>query len=301
MDVIKLKSFIAVARLRNFRKASEELFFSQPAISAQIKELENYYNVELFERSGKKVELTEAGELLLPYAEELVKKFEESRYSVQNAASAEKGRIKIGTSILPGLYYLPDLIAEFRLINPEIVFDISLMYSTEIERLVLDMSIHLGVIGTPEDFSFGDNLSYESVFRDRLVACVYRGHHLAGREFVTLAELAEEVLILPTRNTFTRKIVEKSMREKRIPFTISYEIANNEMIKRMVEKKLGITILCSSMIPSEDTCSNLKQILIDDLHSYRHINIVFRKDRKLSPPLRSFIEFLSSHPKKNVI
>jgi DNA-binding transcriptional LysR family regulator len=119
MDVIKLQSFIAVAKLKNFRKASEELFFSQPAISAQIRELENYYNAELFERTGKRVELTVAGELLLPYAEELVRKFEESRYSVQNAASAEKGRLKIGTSILPGLYYLPDRISEFRELNPE--------------------------------------------------------------------------------------------------------------------------------------------------------------------------------------
>ncbi len=299
MDVIKLKSFIAVAKLRNFRKASEELFFSQPAISAQIKELENYYNVILFERAGKKVELTEAGELLLPYAVDLVSKFEESRYSVQNAASADRGRIKIGTSILPGLYYLPDLIAEFKEKNPDIVFEISLLYSAEIEKLVYDMNIHLGVIGTPEDFTFQEHLSYESVFRDRLVGCVYSGHPFFDRTFVSLSEFADEELILPTKNTFTRKIVEKSMKEKGIPFRTAYEIANNEMIKRMVEKKLGITIMCSSMI--QDDHPVLKPVIIDDLHSYRHINIVFRKDRKLSPPLRNFIDFLTSHPKKNVI
>ncbi len=300
MDVIKLKSFIAVAKLKNFRKASEELFFSQPAISAQIRELENYYNAELFERTGKRVELTVAGELLLPYAEELVRKFEESRYSVQNAASAEKGRLKIGTSILPGLYYLPDRISEFRELNPEIVFDISLMYSSEIEKLVLDMSIHLGIIGTPEDFHFDDNLSTESVFRDCMVACVYIGHPFYEKDSVSLEELSEEDLILPTKNTFTRKTIEKAMRENKIPLKVTYEISNNEMIKRMVEKKLGITILCSSMIPS-DICAGIKAVKIDDLHSYRHINIIFRKDKKLSPPLRNFIDFLVSHPRKNTI
>ncbi len=297
MDVIKLKSFIAVAKLKNFRKASEELFFSQPAISAQIKELENYYNIELFERKGKRIDLTEAGELLLPYAEDLVRKFEESRYNMQNAAKAEKGRIKIGTSILPGIYYIPDLIAEFKKLNPEIVFEISLMYSREIEKLVLDTTIHIGIIGTPEDFSFEENLVYESVFKDSLLVCVYKEHPFFSKESVSLAELSDEDLILPPQNTYTRKIVEKSMKEKRVPFKIAYEIGNNEMIKRMVEKKLGITVLCSSMLLAEN-CRELKGIAIEDLHSFRHINMIFRKDRKLSLPLQNFINFIRSHPQK---
>ena len=301
MDVIKLKSFIAVAKLGNFRKASEELFFSQPAISAQIKELEHYYNVSLFERlSGGKIRLTESGELLLDYAEDLVKKFEESRYSVQNAASAARGRISIGTSILPGLYYLPDMIADFREKHSNITFDISLKYSSDIEKLVLSGNIHLGIIGTPEDFVFDSNLTALSVFRDRLVACVYKDHPLAEKDSVTLAELAEYELIFQPRNTFTRKVVEKSMREKHIPFKVDYEIANNEMIKKMVSRKLGITVLCTSMVTESNSCEELKAIDFEDFHSYRNINIVFRKDRKLSPPLKSFIDFILSHPKKNI-
>ncbi len=288
VDLIKLKSFITVARLKNFRKASEELYFSQPAISAQIKELENYYNVELFERIGKKIKLTEAGELLLPYAEDLVTKFEESRYYVQNAFQKSKGRIKLGTSVLPGVYYLPSVLAEFRSDFPDIKIDLQVNYSSEIEKAVLDNILHVGIVGSPEGVVFNSNLENIILLKDQLVACIGQNHRFYNAESVAIEDIAEESLILPGKNTFTRKVLEDEVKRKGLKLNIEYEIANNEMIKKMVGNSLGISVLCSSMI---EEGKEVRAVPIKDLKSHRHIDLIYRKDRKLSPPLQSFINF----------
>ena len=288
MDLIKLKSFITVAKLKNFRKASEELYFSQPAISAQIKELEHYYNVELFERIGKKIKLTEAGELLLPYAEDLVMKFEESRYYVQNAFQRSKGRIKVGTSVLPGVYYFPSVLAGFTKKYPDIKIDLQVSFSSEIEKAVLDNVLHVAIIGSPEDVVFNGNVENIVLLEDHLVACVGENHSFYNADSITIEEIAEEELILPGKRTFTRKVLENEIKKKGLSFTPAYEIANNEMIKKMVENNLGISVLCSSMI---EEGAKVRAVPIKDLNSHRHIDLIYRKDRKISPPLQSFIDY----------
>ena len=289
MDLIKLKSFITVARLKSFRKASEELYFSQPAISAQIKELENYYNVDLFERTGKKFKLSEAGELLLPYAEDLVMKFEESRYYVQNAFKKSKGRIKVGTSVLPGVYFLPSILADFKKEYPDIIIDLQVDFSSEIEKAVLDNVLHVGIVGTPDGAVFSGQLEKEVLLKDHLVACAGREHPFFSREAVSIEDIAGEELILPGKDTFTRKVIEDEIKKKGLKCSVCYEVTNNEMIKKMVENNLGISVLCSSMIKKEEM---VKGLPILDLKSHRHIDLVYRKDRKISPPLQSFIDFL---------
>ena len=296
MDLIKLKSFITVAKLKNFRKASEELYFSQPAISAQIKELEHYYNVDLFERTGKKIKLTEAGELLLPYAEDLVMKFEESRYYVQNAFQKSKGRIKVGTSVLPGVYYFPSVLAGFRKKFPDISIDLQVNLASEIEKEVLDNVLHVGIIGTPEVVVFNGNIENIILLKDQLVACTGDGHRFYNAESVTIEEIAAEELILPGKNTFTRKVLEDEIKKKGLQCNVAYEIANNEMIKKMVGNNLGISVLCSSMI---EEGANVRAVPIKDLESHRHIDLIYRKDRKISPPLQSFIDYTVQESKKS--
>lgn len=294
MDLIKLKSFITVAKLKNFRRASEELYFSQPAISAQIKELENYYNAELFERTGNKIRLTDAGELLLPYAQDLVSKFEESRYSVQNAFSKERGRLKIGTSTLPGVYFMPRIISGFSEAYPKISIDLSVKYSAEIEKDIFENNIHVGIVGTPEGVVFSSSLEKIELIEDHLVVVVNRNHRYFSRDSISIEEISREKLILPGKNTFTRKVVDNEMKKKGFHYNLEYEISNNEMIKKMVENNLGISVLCSSMIGGCDKISGIK---ISDLTSHRHINLIYRKDRKISPPMDNFINYVIQESK----
>ena len=296
MDLIKLKSFIIVARLKNFRKASEELYFSQPAISAQIKELENYYNVELFERIGKKIKLTGAGELLLPYAEDLVTKFEESRYYVQNAFQKSKGRIKVGTSVLPGVYYFPKVLSGFKKEFPDIVIDLQVNFSSEIEKCVLDNAIHVGIVGSPEGVVFNSNIENVILLKDQLVACVGKKHRFYDADDISIEDVAREELILPGKNTFTRKVLEDKIKKQGLKSNVVYEIANNEMIKKMVSENLGISVLCSSMI---EEGKEVRAVPIKDLKSHRHIDLIYRKDRKISPPLQSFIDYTVQESRKS--
>jgi len=151
MDVIKLKAFYTVARLGSFSKAAEKLFFTQPAISSQIKELENEYNAaDHFERIGRNIRLTEERKAVLPYAEAILKSFEESQFAVDSVGDKKLGSIKLGASALPGVNLMPEFVPEFRKLFPMINFQISVNYAYQIRKMVLHNELDMGLVGSIE-------------------------------------------------------------------------------------------------------------------------------------------------------
>ena len=114
MDIIKYRAFYTVSTLGSFSRAAEALFFTQPAISAQIKELENEYGTKLFDRIGRNIHLTPAGEALLPFTESLLRTYEDSRFAVELLKDTKEGNIKLGVSLLPGVGLVPAFLADFK-------------------------------------------------------------------------------------------------------------------------------------------------------------------------------------------
>lgn len=295
MDLIKLKTFHTVARLGNFTRAAEVLFFTQPAISLQIKELENEYRCRLFERIGKKVRLTPAGEALLPFAERILKASKSSFNAVSGVLETTAGRIRFGATGFSGVYVLPELIAGFKGRYPDISFDITLRYATRIRKMILENKLDAGITGSNQEEPRDPGLLEKVLARDSIVAVCGPGHRLWERSEVSVEELADEPVILLPKITLSRQIIQKQFEMRQVPLRTEYEVSNITLIKKLVEKGLGLSFLCRSQIRAECAAGTLRAVPFSDLSIPRTINLVYHRDKDLSPTLTLFVDYLDEN------
>ena len=186
MDVVKFRAFCTVARLRSISKAAETLYYTQPAISTQIRELENAYGARLFRRTGKRLELTDAGTTLLPIAEQLLKLFDESRMSVQHSSEQESRFVRLGASTMPGIHVVPQLVADFMAAHPEYRLSLTINNAFQIERMMTDNDIDVAILGRAVAATPSKRLAEIELFEDPLVLVVGVGHPLAGHAEVEI-------------------------------------------------------------------------------------------------------------------
>ena len=293
MDLIKLKTFLTVARLGSFTRAAEALFLTQPAVSLQIKDLENEYRTPLLERVGRTVRLTPAGQELMPYVEAILESAKQSHEALEGMRNSTAGRVRIGATGLSGVHMLPELIAEFMDHCPECHIDVVLNYALQLRRMILTNDLDLGIMGSDQGGLREPSLLEQPLVRDEVVVVVDAAHRLAARKSVDPGELAEEKIIMPPRTALTRKIVDLSLRKKGLVLNVEFEISRATLIKRMVEQKLGISLLCRSEIRREVEAGWLRGIPLAGVRIPRNVIVVYHRDKPLSPALSSFIEFLS--------
>lgn len=292
MDLFKLKTFYTVAQLKSFSRAAETLFLSQPAISAQIKDLEYGYGEPLFNRIGRKIELTPAGEVLLHYVENILKIYDESRYAVNCLKEFNQGRITLGTSTFPGTHYLPPLLAEYLRDNPQVKLAINVKNAKMIKEMVIKKELELGVIGSIDTLSHEADLEETVLLQDKIVLAVDHGHPLAGKRVVEVSDLKDLTIISAFKNTVSRQVIRLLYYKHGIDLKVSYEIENKGMIKNMVQSGLGCAFFACSEVKKEAEAGWLKILDIENEDLYRNILLIYRKDRKLSPASEALVQFL---------
>ncbi len=298
MDLIKLKAFTIIAKSGSFSVAAEELFVTQPAVSAQIKDLERLYDAKLFERIGHHIELTDEGKALLPYAEMIVRAIEESRYAVEDIKVGKRGHIRVGASALPGMYILPDTIYKFRKEYPNFSVSLKVTFATQIRKMISNNELDIGIVGSyqsAENSDINSSLEEEVLYKDEMVLIVSPNHPFRNRMEMSLEELANQPMILSPKTALTRRSIEKQFRELKIPLRIVNEFGNVELIKRMVEKDFGISILPLTAVRKEEKNNHLRYIKISNLNLERRILLVYRKNKKFSKALKAFKEFMKGH------
>ena len=292
MILSKLKTFHTVARLGSFTRAAEALFLTQPAVSLQIKDLENEYRTPLLERVGRTVRLTPAGEALMPYVEAILASAKQSQEALAALRSSTAGHIRIGATGLSGVHMLPELIAEFKGRCPECHIHVVLNYALQLRRMILANELDLGIMGSDQRSLREPGLLEQPLIRDEIVVVVDSGHRWAERKSVGARELPEEKLIMPPRTSLTRQIVDRTLEKKGLALTVEYEISRTSLIKRMVEHKLGVSLLCRSEIRRETQAGWLCGIPLAGVQIPRRVVVVYHRDKPLSPALRMFIGFL---------
>lgn len=292
MDLYKLKSFDRVAQLQSVSRAAEQLFLTQPAVSAHIKDLEYEYGTKLFDRIGRNIKLTKAGESLLPYVKSILDTFDESHFAVDMLKDQEKGSIRLGTSNLPGARFVPDCLASFLKKHPLIQFSIDTTTTQNILNLIKQQKLELGIIGSSDEKLNKPELVCKTLFRDEVVLAVSREHPLAERESIKVHELANLPVIASLKNTVTRQAIDKFFHKFSVPCKIAYEISNKSMIKNMVEKNLGISFFSRLEIHREIEMNWLKMLIVEEAPVYRYILVVNHKNRDFSPSLQLFYDFL---------
>jgi len=291
LDTIKFRAFCTVAELHSISKAAEKLYYTQPAISTQIRGLETEYGARLFRRSGKRIELTEAGQELLPIAEQLLKLFEESANAVRRVAAVENHNVHVGASGMPGVHVVPQLVARFKNKYPQHIVAITIANAYQLERMMADGEVDLGIFGRSGPIQNTGRFVEIELFEDPLVLVVGNDHQLASQEIIEAAQLKGESLILPPQRILTRSTVEERLKQLEVQTKLAFEVANSEAIKRMVINNLGISIMCASVVKAEAEVSWLKAIPIRDFKLARKVYLSYPHEKESNPAIKEFVAF----------
>jgi DNA-binding transcriptional LysR family regulator len=292
MDIIKLRAFFTVASLGSVGKAAEKLNYTQPAISAQIRELERELRTRLFEKVGRHIQLTADGKALLPHAETLFRDFESCQKALPRNAEGPGRLLRIGASSLPGVHMLPGLIADYRRQDSETRITLTIQGAYAVERLLFDQQVDAGFIGRKQRSRAPGRATEWVLSRDDMVAVVPIGHPWARRKAISFEQLADEPLILPPRNILTRRSVEERFRKLGLELHLAFEVGNPEAIKRMVAMRLGASILCASSVAKEVDAGWLATVPLEGLQLYRYICLIMLRDRTGDPALARFRDFV---------
>ena len=290
MDIANLSAFVAVAETGSFSAASEHLFLTQPAISKRIFALESELDIQLFDRIGRKVTLTEAGTALLKRARNILQQVEDSKRAIKNLSGHISGKLSIGTSHHIGLHRLPPVLRAFTQAHPEVELDLHFMDSEEACHAIEHGDLELGIVTLP--LMPAKVLHTYEVWPDPLDIVVNQSHPLTSLKNITPKQLAKYSAILPTRGTYTRQIFEHTMREHKLELKVGLSTNYLETIKMMVSVGLGWSVLPRSMLNKE-----LKTLRIKGIKLERKLGVVWHSGHTLSNAAKAMSDML----KQNVI
>ncbi|MBM3127595.1 MAG: LysR family transcriptional regulator [Chloroflexi bacterium] len=294
IEVHELRVFLAAAEEENFSAAARKLHLSQPAISFQIQNLEQRLNVQLFQRNGKRIALTEAGHDLLPLARELVNlsaRIEETMCAQQGIV---KGHVVIGCSTSPGKYILPHLIGAFRKKYPDTQFSVEVMSRQEVEERLLTKQIHIGVLSLPAK---SKDVECFPFFTDELILIVAANHPWATRGAIAPEELREADWVLRESGAATRHLVLATLAEHGLPsgdLRVTMELGSVEAAEAAVEAGHGVSFVSRVAARRGLELGRIKAITVEGLRIQRHILLARNKLRTCTCAQLKFREFVES-------
>jgi DNA-binding transcriptional LysR family regulator len=283
----QLRGFCYTGTLGSVSKAARRIGLSQPAVSQQIRSLEDELTVTLFVRRGATIHLTPDGELLLRMVKPLVEQLERlDRDFKYQRAGLEEGYVEIAAGGSTLLYVLPSYVEEFRRLHPKIELRFHNVTGAEgmaqLRSGLVDFAVG-PMVEPPEDIKFHPMQSYEPV----VITC--RGHPLAASKNITLEEIARYSLILPPRNLSTWQVVQETFKKQGLACHVAMEVGGWDVIKKYVELGLGISIISSVGITGHD---KVEVIPASKFFPKRVYGVVMRRSNMLSPQALRFVELL---------
>jgi DNA-binding transcriptional LysR family regulator len=283
--------FKEVAKYGNFTRTGEELGYAQSSITTQIKKLEDYYQVKLFERAEGRMRLTQSGEELYYYVEKILSLAEEAKEKVSNETNV-RGSIRIGTTESLAAYFITPYIKEIKQKHPElkILLESGLCGNLKDSTLegVYDMAIILDeMVEQPE-------LTTVPVRKEKMVLIACPEHPFRSLQQIELDRLRSETLILTEEGCSYRVLLEKLLKENKIQPKSVISFSSLEAIKQCVADDLGIALLPDIAVRKEIQEGKLIQLPFDEAHINVFIQIIYQKKKWLTPPLKQFISLLTA-------
>lgn len=291
MNTEQLKLFLDLARVRNFTRAARNNFLTQPAVSRRIQQLESELGVRLFERTRRRVLLTENGSIFLPYARGILSKLEEARHDLLESDTKPVGRLCVAASPSIGLYALPAYLKKFIRQYPRIDLHVEYELPEAIYAGVASGEVDLGVVAYPVARPEFVSLPFQT---DTIVLICAPQHPLARRSSVRLRDLRDEPFVLLPDRVPTGKAIRQTLRRLGVRLQIRMEYDNFELIKRTVEMGSGLSLVPRQVAQMEVKNQKLKSLKILDFPLERPIAIVYRKGHIISKPMRAFIRILNA-------
>jgi len=286
MDFDQLKTFIEVAKQGSFSRAAETVLRSQPAVSTQIRQLEQEYGQKLLDRSARRVRLTPAGELLLDYAKRLLALRGESLQSISDWDGIPTGTLSIGANEGTFLYVLPKILEKYHRKFRQVKISVYRSFTHKVSEKVEEGAIDLGVVTMPVK---SPSLEAVPLFRDRILLMVGRGSPLYSRRSVSLEEFAQQPLIVPKTGSI-RKLIEKNLRPYREHLNITMELTSIMMIKRFVGAGFGVSLISARFARDDVRRGEAALLNIEGLDLYRELALVYRRERSLPLVASAFVD-----------
>src|SRR5437588_8526813 len=286
MDFDQLNTFLEVARLNSFSKAAETCFRTQPAISSQIRALEEEVGAKLFDRSGGKVSLTAPGKAFQKYAEQQMEARKQMLAALAEMERIPRGELVVGANEGTCLHILPEVFAEFKKQYPSVAVSIRRSERSKILENIIDNSVDFGVISMPVTDT---RLTVVLIHRDELVTISPPHHPLAKLKSVSIAEVAKFPLLVPKAG-HTRDALEQLFHERKLKPHFSMELDSSELLKRFVAADVGVGFIARSNVLEDVRANALAAIPISDAQVRRDLALVFRKDKALSRAALAFID-----------
>jgi DNA-binding transcriptional LysR family regulator len=291
MDTRQLAAFCAVVERKSFSQAAERLGVTQPAVSLQVRSLEKRLGRKLLDRSGRRVEPTEAGAALYRSAQRMLQLEEQLVDELQAADGGElAGTLHVGASTGPGSTVVPLLLCEFQRANPGVAVSLSISDTQSVVERVAEREIELGVVGAARRHR---GVVFEPFLRDEVVLAVPPAHDFANRT-VTLAELREEPLVVMQEGAGVRQVIEDELRKAGVrlrDLEPRLELGLQESAKAAVVAGYGVTFISRAAISADLAAGTLATARVEGLDPARDISLVRSAGRSPTRAAEAFLEF----------
>jgi len=288
----QLHIFHTVAERGSFSAAAQALHMTQPAVTMQIQSLEDYFGTKLFMRSTKRIELTESGKALIPYALQSIELIRNTDQAMSLFTQQLKGRLQLGASLTIGEYFLPRVLGPFGQEYPQISISMRVMNTAQIMEDILNHQLNFGLVEAPVTHP---DIHMEPVMSDELHLIVGSTHPLANRKSVKLEEVMEYPFVLREQGSGTRLVMEEQLRLKNIDLTqmkIVMELGSTGAVKSAVEAGLGLSFVSASSVKHEVALGLINLISIDDAAFKRQFYSIYIKSALLPISAVTFLTFL---------
>jgi DNA-binding transcriptional LysR family regulator len=287
MNLNALKIFHVTARMKSFTRAAEVLCLTQPGISKYIKDLETYYGVQLFDRMGKSVALTQAGEILLARVDDVFHTIEQVKLEIEDLQGLSRGMIRLGASITNGIYVLPEILGRFRSLYPHIGISLDIALNRQTVESLIRNDIDIGFLGA---LVADERIRAVPFLKDELVVIVPAGHPWALQDTVRPHDLAKEPFIISRPGSGTRRIIDERLKLAGVVLENVMEFGHSEAVKKAVETGLGVSILSRLAIAREERLGVIRGLRIDGIDMQRIFYFAHRKDKYLSAAAKAFLQ-----------
>jgi DNA-binding transcriptional LysR family regulator len=291
MDTRQLAAFCAVVERRSFSQAADQLGVTQPAVSLQIRSLEKRLGQRLLDRSGRRVEPTEAGQRLYRSAQRLLALEQQLLQELGEEAEGElTGRLEIGASTGPGGTILPLVLGEFQQLHPGVHVALTVSDTQTVVDQVARRELELGVVGAARRHR---GVTFEPFFRDEVVLAVPAEHPRAGKT-MTLEQLAAEPLVLMQEGAGVRQVIDDELREQGIrlrDMDIRLELGLQESARTAALAGFGATFISRGAIEADLASGALAIVRVDGLEPSREISLVRSTGRAETRAAQAFVEF----------
>jgi DNA-binding transcriptional LysR family regulator len=290
----RLQVFHTVARLLSFTKAAETLHMTQPAVTFQVRQLEEYFNTRLFDRTHNRISLTEAGARVYGYSDKIFELYSEMENAVREMTGEISGSLTIGASTTIAEYMLPALLGDFRAKYPDVSIHLKVSNTDGIVSMVENNTIDLGVVEAPVS---NKNLVVDECRRDKLVAIVPPGHPKAELKKITLDELLEYPFICREEGSGTREVIAEYMNSAgncQACMNVAMELGSPEAVKGAVEAGMGISVVSNATIQKELRLGTLVAIELDPVLE-RPFSFVHQKQKFRVRVMEELLDFARAY------